>query len=393
MYDPANQPEVVVLLQREIERVLDVPENASDSDAPRHRWQAPRWRIAAVAIGCAVLLLTVGAIVRQSARTPGTESALADVARKIELAPQPRPDQFIYTKSSTEQMSPTAAGIDLLGRPFDEFLSSRVSVTESWISSERKGRLVWQFDEPTYPTERDTEVGGRYWWAFDELRAMQSDPSRRDELRAMYRRMLRHERESGSQAVIFPAPTERETGVMMPNHGIFIGSEHVPAAKVAEYPRDPAEIYRRVRAGAERAAEDMNEIAKQHPDQAALVRTDPDLEVWRSLTNPTGVQEQPIPTDLRAAMLKALALLPGVKSVGERSDPKGRTGEAFEWNRGGVRETVIYDAETAVLLSATSILVDPSAHQIAAFHRVSPGMKIYQYELIEQRTLDALPEQ
>lgn len=392
MHDTQTQPEVVALLQREIERVLESPER---SGAGR-RLKTPRsprggWRIAAVAAGCAIVLFVVGAVIRQGDRTPGAEAALADVARKIELAPQPRPDQFVYTKSRDEQLSPTPAGIDALGRPSEEFLSSRVGSHESWISTERKGRLAWQFDLPTYPTPRDAEIGKRFWRSIDESNAIQSDPNRHDDRLAVNRRIQQYERKTGITGIAMPAPVERETGVMMPSNGIFIGSEHIPTAKIAEYPRDPAEIYRRVRAGAERRAKDMHKFAVEHPEQADLVETDPDLEVWRTLTNPTGTQEIPAPADLRAAMVKALALIPDVKAVGERTDPKGRTGPAFEWNHHGVRETVIYDAQTSAMLNATSILTDPSAHPIAAFHRLSPGTKIYEYQLIEQKTLDKLP--
>ena len=341
MSESSTQPDVVVLLQREVERVLDSSQNSTAGK----RLRVPRpprsaWRVAAVAAGCVIVLLAAGAIIRQSDRTPGAEVALADVARKIELAPQPREDQFVYTKSRVMRMEPTLAGIDSLGRPSGEFLSSRVASNESWISSKLKGRLEWQFDEPTYPTAQDTETGGRYWRAIDEFKAIQSDPARRDERLEVNRRILQYGRESGIFGIPMPAPTERETGVMMPSDGLVIGGELIPAAKVAEYPRDPAEIYRRVRAGAEQTIESMRDITRQHPEQIDLVVTDPDIEVWRTLTNPSGAQEQPVPADLRAALLKSLALLPGVKSAGTRTDTSGRQGQAFEWNHDGVRETV-----------------------------------------------------
>ncbi|MGW0479029.1 CU044_5270 family protein [Nonomuraea sp. NPDC003214] len=63
---------------------------------------------------------------------------------------------------------------------------------------------------------------------------------------------------------------------------------------------------------------------------------------------------KPSPPQVRAAAYRALADLPGVRYLGERTDARGRRGQAFSFGLpSGARRTLVIDPATSQVLSST----------------------------------------
>ncbi|HEY6761851.1 MAG TPA: CU044_5270 family protein [Baekduia sp.] len=76
------------------------------------------------------------------------------------------------------------------------------------------------------------------------------------------------------------------------------------------------------------------------------------------------LREQPAPPALRAALLKALADLPGVRLIGATKDPRGRRAVAIGLQGdGGTRTELFLDPKTSDLLAEREVLTDPDAHE------------------------------
>lgn len=408
MPETRELPEVINLLGDEIERALERldapapvspraarPKQSQDGFSGSGRgsaWRMRRWPILAATVACAAAAIVAVALVAgigSRGDSVGLQEALAGVAHKIELAPQPRPEQFVYTKSRTLGTSVTEKGLDLLARPNDQFVSSRYNHGISWISITRTGRMSWYSDPPTYPTIEDAKTGRRYWMAFLRFEQLTRRKHGRGELREIMRKIAAHNRKSGLNGIMMPAGSEVQRGIFKPNGSVYLGGEMVSAKELKTYPRDPKLIYDRVRADAEKTHAGM--VARQRKHPTAMAVPDVDSNVWQTLTNPTGVQDQPVPADIRAVMVRALGLLPGVTALGDRTDALGRIGPAFALDHSGLHEQVIFDRDTSALLSATTTITDPATVPTRAFRHLPTGYVIYDYRLIEQKTVDRLP--
>lgn len=406
MSEARELPEVINLLGAEIERALERleapvqprvarPRKSHDGLAGRRwgrLWRARRWPVLAATATCAVAVIVAAALVAgigSRGDSIGVQEALAGVAQRIELAPQPRPEQFVYTKSRTLSTSVTEEGLDLLARPNDEFVSSHYIHSVSWISITRTGRMLWRSDPPTYPTTADAKTGRRYWAAFQRFEQLTRRKHGRGELREIMRKLTAHNRESGHVGLSMPEDSGVQRGIFKPTGSVYLGGEMVSAKELKTYPRDPKLLYDRMRADAEKTHAGMVAWQRKHP--TALAVPDVDSNVWQSLTNPNGVQDQPVPADIRAAMVRALALLPGVTAIGDRTDALGRSGPAFTLDHSGLHEQVIFDRDTSALLSATTTITDPATVPTHAFRHLPAGTVIYDYRLIEKKTVDRLP--
>jgi hypothetical protein len=69
------------------------------------------------------------------------------------------------------------------------------------------------------------------------------------------------------------------------------------------------------------------------------------------------------PPDLRAALFRAVALVPGVMAVDSVTDAASRTGTAAAWTGDGMRYELIFDRETHEYLGFRMVLVDPNRYR------------------------------
>jgi hypothetical protein len=75
-----------------------------------------------------------------------------------------------------------------------------------------------------------------------------------------------------------------------------------------------------------------------------------------------GVAESPTPARVRAAVYRALALTPGIRLLGRRSDTAGRTGMAVAANLGAEELMLIIDPSTGQLLQTSRTLLHRSVY-------------------------------
>ncbi|MFG2090979.1 hypothetical protein [Spirillospora sp. NPDC048824] len=113
-------------------------------------------------------------------------------------------------------------------------------------------------------------------------------------------------------------------------------------------------------------------------EHSGRLRTPPPMTAFHKLFLVENMlQDAPVPPAVRAGLMRALAAQPGVRSVGERTDPLGREGVALaadretsritgEWGapeaeRGEYdsRAELIFDRETGEMLAAQNVLTRP----------------------------------
>lgn len=114
-------------------------------------------------------------------------------------------------------------------------------------------------------------------------------------------------------------------------HGFAVGAETYSYRRLLALPREPRALYERFHAAAVECR-----CGNGVDDQTFVVG----VELLRTT---------PLPADLRAAILRALALIPGIEQRAER-DVLGRRGVsvAYEGSRG--RQALIFDPATHELL-------------------------------------------
>lgn len=372
------------------ERLTQTP-----SAAPR-RSRRRGFAIAFAVVALLLLALTLVGV-RIGDKNAGVSKALGDVAQRIEVAPQPRPSQFLYTRSRSTSTAVERAGLDYKGNPHEQFVATSPHFQSSWLSVTKNGRLLMRGGSPTFPTAKDAAIGKSFYATLDWFERAQRDPKTRHKTSKIWWK-LAHWNESHGQGigVSFPESTTTEQGTMMSNDRLLLGGEMLTARQVKQYPRDPARIYARVRRefvkqGRENAKLEAKFSAKTAPDLRIQKGENPDPEesVWGALSQSSG--DLPASQDLRSAVVRALAFLPGVKSEGSTTDSRGRQGELFTWDHKGKRYSVIFDAKTSVVLSAQTVVVDPRELEFVALRHLPVGTVLSSYELLEQRTMDHLP--
>jgi hypothetical protein len=131
-----------------------------------------------------------------------------------------------------------------------------------------------------------------------------------------------------------------EPGSAMAGTPFFDGSEHVSYEQLLALPRGPRALHARLRGAAE--ACDCGESVEQ--ETFVIVG---DL-----------LRDTPIPGDLRAALLRAAARVPGIERVERIRDVAGRLGTGVAIESGGTRSVLIFDRETYDLLGESAFALD-----------------------------------
>jgi hypothetical protein len=134
-----------------------------------------------------------------------------------------------------------------------------------------------------------------------------------------------------------PAEGDSEYRVRAPRRPPFYdGAKLVTYEQLLALPRNPRALYERVRAAAVACA------------CGPSVRGETFTIVGDLLRDP------PLPADLRAALLRAAALIPGIELVDRVRDVAGREGVGVALDSNGERETLIFDRDTHELLGEQS---------------------------------------
>jgi len=138
---------------------------------------------------------------------------------------------------------------------------------------------------------------------------------------------------------------------------IDIGRGELTRAQVLALPSNPRALYAKLVPSSKRIAELLRHASAQVLAQIAKLKSE-----YGSLTNylawfafnalTSSFRQSPMPPAVRSAMYGALALIPGIKSIGFDRDLVGRRGAAivFTDHFRGIRWEEIFDPETSALL-------------------------------------------
>jgi hypothetical protein len=148
-------------------------------------------------------------------------------------------------------------------------------------------------------------------------------------------RMFRHRPEPGSE---------------MARRPFYDGSEQVSYRELLDLPRSPSALHARLRASAD--ACDCGHSVEQ--ETFVIVG---DL-----------LRDTPIPGDLRAALLRAAAHIPGIERIERVRDVAGRMGTGVAIDSGGTRSVLIFDRRSYDLLGESEFALEG-----AEFADAEPG--------------------
>jgi hypothetical protein len=264
---------------------------------PRRSWRSPPRMIASAA---AVLALVAGGVLFVSFGDNAPSAAAAEqlnsAADEIDPKDVPLgPGQFRYVASHSWNLS-TVVSADGPGADSHEATHYLMEdLRELWVPADPKQEC----------TLRSTITGNHKWVAGDKSK--------------------------GAETL---TPSSSESTI--PCGDFADGGWQQPSTEfLASLPRDPDALYDRLRADAEDHGPD--------PDMEVLVYF---ADVLRS---------GQVPADLRAALYRALAKLPGLEITEQLANLDGHQGTAFGISRGGDRHDVIIDRTTGDFIGERQI--------------------------------------
>jgi hypothetical protein len=342
--------------------------------------------IAALGAVAIVLVFLVG--VSKHGPAVGVQDALADVAHRLVVSPHPSPRQFLYSKSRGTSTGVIDGGIDRMGRRYKSFICITSNEAEWAISVARDGAGRMRGGSPRYPSTFDKNNGQQYFSSFAEHQMLLKTAAGRKRLHAINHRIMTYNKAHGVTGIVGIAEPHWIHAKMQSDGQLRFGGELLTPKQLASYPRDPRSMYDRMRAFSEKESTADRKIFAKRPAKQRWAMPDGNENLWTYLTEENTA---PIPADLLAARVKALAYFPGVTAAGEGTDALGRVGPKFSWTHEGTRSEILFDKDTAALLMTRATVVDPSQLSPDAFKRLPVGSVTGSYQLIEQKTLDRLP--
>jgi hypothetical protein len=96
------------------------------------------------------------------------------------------------------------------------------------------------------------------------------------------------------------------------------------------------------------------------------------------------LREQPIPPKVRAALYVAATRIPGIEMVGLTHDGIGRRALAVGFIYGGIRQELLFDPHTYVLLGERSVIVQPPASYHVKPGSVKTGSTYVRFGIVKQ---------
>ncbi len=297
----------------------------------RHGIRRPRRRWPAAAAAAAVLV--AGGLVAQNVAVDGNPLAVSAAAAGLRASadrihaadPALRPGQYRYVDAHVWWQSGTQAGKQRFAFLAENRLEMWIPPDESqvWLwHRDVTGRRQWQVGTEQAARAAGVDVDGG--WPEGDFRAKCGDFF-----------LDRGER-----------PCSRTGNWQDPKDGWIAG-----------LPRDPEALYDRLRADAPH-----NSLG------------DAELLVYAADALRTGR----LPADLRAALYRAIAMIPGIEITDQVANLDGRTGVAYGMAAGATRQDIIIDPETGEFIGEREVLTkadgELEAGTVLTYTAVSTGV-------------------
>ena len=160
-------------------------------------------------------------------------------------------------------------------------------------------------------------------------------------------------------------------GSEMARKPFYDGSQSVSYRQLLDLPRDPATLHARLRRSAVEC-----ECGKSVEQETFVIVGDL-------------MRDTPIPGDLRAALLRAAAHVPGIERIDPIRDVAGRMGTGVAIDSGGTRSVLIFDSESYDLLGESVFALKRSNYVDAGPGRLISGSAVMESGIVRSPT--ALP--
>ena len=261
------------------------------SEPRRRRWLLPAAGVAVAAAAALALALTSGVEERRVA--PGDAAAAlnqaADAAEEAGGLGVLGAGEYFYVHVREAYLSTSTDG------PEGSWSILAPAELESWSTRDAAGRRLGRaFGRPSFPTDRDRER----WIAAGRP----------------------------PQTV-----TRTDTHVRAQAKPWYLNDQAMSYRELLALPTDPAALRAHIR----EAAGDSG--------------SSPDAETFTLIADM--LRDNPVPSRVRAALYRALALVPGVTLRGELKDRLGRAGVGVSYDdEDGIRQLLIFDPRTAAVL-------------------------------------------
>jgi hypothetical protein len=259
-----------------------------------------------------------------------TAEALDQVATAAVENPLPfaREDQFLYTRSRGTYVWTAVAGAGPNATSFSALVTNR---RKAWVSLDRQGAMQQQ------------RVGLKWITARDR----------------------KNYRARSGRGDVFGARSS--TSGLAPDHRYFFLGTEMTRSQLEHATTDPKTIYGLT-------LKRLNGAGEGDADG-----------VWQALTEQ--LYEYAYPAKVRAGMVRALGLIPGVTTLGRMRDPLGREGIAISRDNLGTRDVVLFDDANSSVIYQRSAIIGKTQDGL----NWPVGTIISDYLAYEQKVVDELP--
>ncbi len=282
---------------RELGADLRAAFQAANSRRPLRRRllrSRPRWSMTAATAALAAIVAAFVLALQGGRVTPALASAVLRRAADVaqqQPAPFPRDDQFYYLRSLSSYWRPVSLKWTSGGSTTAPKVQLRVE-QQLWFSAGRTGLTRSRVLSLHFAGR-----AARQAWEHDGRPSYSTSPQR--------------------------------IGTVGANR-YLLGDLELSRRQLLAFTTDPREVYQRLYAAGGSPHEVFVEIGDQ-------------------------LRNRPTPAPLRAALYRALALVPGIRLVGAITDSIGRHGEAVAFTDHGVTDELIFDPKTATMLEERTI--------------------------------------
>jgi hypothetical protein len=297
------------------------PEPSDDKSGPHRRMRLP---IVAVVTVVAAVILLVGLLPSQLETTQSAAAAaLSDLAAKAADIPALTPGHFVYTETQIQPNGVTAAGGGATpgGRSYESWTQFSVGIVQTWVGADGSGKQVTTTDlNPHFATKADQSNWAKAGGTFSEPPSYTVD--------------VRRFGPGGQGLSTNQLPSQKLS----------------EPYKVATLPTDPTSL----RAALCSASVRKRVGVSQEPPNgyAPLESKKPGCNPFQTAVNLLQGPDIGATPALRQALFKVLAAIPGVRLLGQTSDPLGGRGT-------GLRLVERHPAETSRVTCATESSAGP----------------------------------
>jgi hypothetical protein len=306
---------------------------------PPRRSLGPRPRAVALvaalaAVGIAVALVLPADDGGRLGSPPASAAQILKRAAAAQTAPgRPlRPGELWYTRLHTQWLGSTAIGGGM------SYIAP--TVREDWIAIDGyRGFRSRGAGPPRFVGPRDRAR----WVAAGKPELFVANDGR----------MSRHRPEPGSEMAKKP---------------FYDGARHVSYQELLDLPRGPEALHARLRSTAVAC-----ECGKSVDQETFVIVGDM-------------LRDTPIPGDLRAALLRAAALIPGIERIERIRDAAGRMGTGVAIESGGRRSVLIFDSESYALLGESDFALKRNNYVDAAPGKFVSGSAVMESGIVRSPT-------